>query len=96
MSSFKEFLRWFSDKDVLLTLEAMQKLIAFNHDKDIDMLKLGCTLPNLVNICLHNSTDAKLYPLTEGVKDQLQRIEKLLFLHAKQLMMNQKSESLLT
>ena len=30
------------------------------------MLKLGCTLPN---ICLHNSTDAKFYPFTEGDKD---------------------------
>ena len=40
----------------------MQKMIAFCHDKDIDMLKLGCTLPNLANICLHKSTDAKFYP----------------------------------
>ena len=48
------------------TLEAMQKLIVFYHDKDIDMFKLGFTLPNLANICLHKSTDAKFYPLTEG------------------------------
>ena len=33
------------------------------------MLKLGCTLPNLANICLHKSTDAKFYPITEGDKD---------------------------
>ena len=46
MSSFKDFLRWYNKKDVLPTLEAMQKKIAFYHDKDIDMLKLGGTLPN--------------------------------------------------
>ena len=52
----------------------MQRMIAFYHDKDIDMLKLGCTLPNLANICLHKSTDAKFYPFTEGDKDILEKI----------------------
>ena len=51
MSSFKDFLRWYNNKDVVPTLEAMQRMIAFYHDKNIDMLKLGCTLPNLANIC---------------------------------------------
>ena len=46
-------------------------MIDFYHDKDIDMLKLGCTLPNLANICLHKSTNAKFYPFTEGEKDLL-------------------------
>ena len=55
------------------TLEAMQKMSAFYHDKDIDMLKLGCTSPNLANICLHKSTDAKFYPFTEGDKDLLEK-----------------------
>ena len=50
----------------------MQKLIAFYHDKDIDVLKLDCTLPNLANICLHKSTDAKFYPLTGGDKNVLE------------------------
>ena len=38
------------------------------------MLKLGCTLPNLANICLHKSTDASFYPFTEGDKDLLEKI----------------------
>ena len=38
------------------------------------MLKLGCTLPNLANICLHKSTDAKFFPFTEGDKDLSERI----------------------
>ena len=49
-------------------------MIAFYHDKDIDMLKFGCTLPNLANICLHKSTDAKFSPFTEGDKDVLEKI----------------------
>ena len=52
----------------------MQKLFAFYHDKIIDMLKLGCTLPNLANICLYKSTDANFYSFTEGDKDQLEKI----------------------
>ena len=66
MSSFKDFLRWYNNKDVVPTLEAMQKLISLFHDRDIDILKLGCTLPNLANICLHKSPDAKFYPFTKG------------------------------
>ena len=73
MSSFKDFLRWYNKKHVVPPLEAMQKIIAFIHDKDIDMLKLGCTLPNLATVCLHKSTDANFYTLTEGDKDPLEK-----------------------
>ena len=48
MSSFKEFLRWYNNKDVVPTLDAMQKKSTFYHDKDIEMLKLGCTLPKKI------------------------------------------------
>ena len=73
MSSFKDFLRWYNNNDIVPTLEATQKMIAFYHDKDIDMLKLGCTLPNLANICLHKSTDAKFNRSTEGDTDLLEK-----------------------
>ena len=49
-------------------------MIAFYDAKDIDMLKLGCTLPNLANFCQHKSTDAKFYPMTKGGKDLLEKI----------------------
>ena len=52
----------------------MQKMIEFYHNKGIDMLKLGCTLPNLANICLHKSTDSKFYPFTESDKDLFEKI----------------------
>ena len=51
----------------------MQKTIEFYHN-GIDMLKLGCTLPNFANICSHKSTDAKIYPFIESDKDLLETI----------------------
>ena len=74
MQYFSDFLKWHNNKDVLPTLEAMQKMIEFYHNKGIDMLKLGYTLPNLANICLHKSTDSKFYPFTESDKDLLEKI----------------------
>ena len=53
----------------------MHKTIAFCHDKNSDMLKLGCTLPILANIWRHKSTHAKFYPLTEGDKDLLEKFQ---------------------
>ena len=72
MSSFKLFLRWYNNKDVP-TLEANQKIIVFHYDKDIHMLKVGCILLNVANICLHRSTDTKFYPSTERDKDLLEK-----------------------
>ena len=74
LCTFKDFLRWYNIKDVVPTLEAIQKMLAFYHKKGIDMLKLGYTLPNLANICLHKSASAKFYPFTEIDKDLLQKI----------------------
>ena len=55
-------------------MEALQRTIAFYRGKDIDMLKFGCTLLDLANICLHKSTDANFYPFTERDKDLLEKI----------------------
>ena len=74
MCTFKDFLRWYNNNDVVPTLEGMQKMLAFYDKKGIDMLKVGCTLPKLANICLHKSTSAKLYPFTETDKNLLQNI----------------------
>ena len=64
MSSFRDLLRWHNKQDVLPTLEAMQKMIAFYRDKDIDLLKPGCTFPNLAKLCLHKCTDTNFNPFT--------------------------------
>ena len=71
----------------------MQKIIKFYHDKGIYMLKLGCTLPNLVSICLHKSTDYNFYLFFSSEGDLLEKYGKMwlvgpqLFSHGKQLQM---------
>ena len=74
MKSFKDFLVWYKNKDFVPTLEAMQKIVEFCHQKEINMSKLGCTLPNLANICLHRSTDSKFCPFSDSDKDLLENI----------------------
>ena len=76
MQYFSDFLKWFNNKDVVPTLEAMQKKIKFYQNKEIDMLKLGRTLPNLANISLHKSTDSGFYPFTESDEDLLEKVRK--------------------
>ena len=74
MRTFKQFLHWYNNYDVVPTLEAMRKMADFYHLKGIDMLNFGCTLPNLAIICLHKSITAKFYPFTENEKDTLEKI----------------------
>ena len=69
MSSLEDFLRWYDNQTNVPAHEAMRKMTGFYHDKDNDMLKLGCILPNLANICSHKFSDPKFYPVTEGDKD---------------------------
>ena len=51
----------------------MQKMIDIYLNKGIDMLKLGCTGPNLAIICLNISTDSKFYPFTQSDKDLFEK-----------------------
>ena len=71
----QNFLRWYNKKIVVLTLEVMKKrlLFTFYRDKDIDVLKLAFTLPNLANTCLHISTHKKIYRFTKADKDLLEK-----------------------
>ena len=75
MQSSTDFLLWHNSNDVVRTLEAMQKLFEFYHNKGIVMLKLGCTVSNLANICLHSSTSANFFPFSESDKDLLSRVQ---------------------
>ena len=40
------------------------------------MLKLGCSLPNLANICPHKSTDYRIYPFFSSDSDLHEKIRK--------------------
>ena len=68
METFQDFLKWYNNKDVVPTLEALQKMMQFYHQNGIDMLKLGSTLPNLANRILHSSTSLKFFPFNEEEK----------------------------
>ena len=48
-------------------------MIEIYHNKGSDMLRLGCTIHNLVKICLRKSTDSKFYPFTESDKSLLEK-----------------------
>ena len=74
MQYFSDFLKWYNNKDVVPTLETKQKMIKIYHNEGTDMLKLGCTLPDLANICFHKSIDSKFYPFTKSDKDLLEKI----------------------
>ena len=74
MKTFRDFLRWYNNKDVVSTLTAMSKMIEFYHNRNIDILKRGCTLPNLANICLHKSTSSKFYPFVDSDKDLHEKV----------------------
>ena len=43
MQYFSDFLKWYNNKYVVSTLETIQKMIEFYHNKGIDMLKLKVT-----------------------------------------------------
>ena len=43
LQSFKDFLRWYNNRDFVPTLEVLQKRVNFHHNKGIDLLKLACT-----------------------------------------------------
>ena len=68
MQTFQGFLKWYNKKDVVPTLEALQKRMQFYHQKGIDMLKLGFTLPNLANRIPHSSTSLKFFPFNQEDK----------------------------
>ena len=74
MKTFKDFFMWYNNKDVVPTPEAMRKMIEFYRQKEIDIVKMGCNLPNLANVCLHKSIDSKFYPFTGSDKDLLEKI----------------------
>ena len=100
MSSFKDFLRWYNNENLVPYLETMQKIIDFYPDKDIVMLKLGRTVPNLGNISLRKSSDTNSIPSQKEIKSYNKKFEEvsllaqLPFLQAKQLLMEHLFESL--
>ena len=84
MSLFIGSSRLFDSKDHVPNFKAIQKVISFYHrKKNTEMYEVGCTIPNLDSIYLHNSkvfsmqaTDADFNPSTQGDKDFPQKSQK--------------------
>ena len=56
------------------TLETMQKMADFYHNRGSDIMKLAFILPTLAKYYLHKSTTAKCFTFTEKTKDLLEKI----------------------
>ena len=65
--SFKDFLRWYKNKDVILTIEAGQKKIEVYHNKGNKGLDV------FFKLYLRSSTSAKFYPFTQSDRDLLSK-----------------------
>ena len=74
--SFKYLSRWCKNNDVARALEALQKVVAFRHERCINKLKLGCTKPNLAHICLQSFTSAKLNTIKGNEETMLSKSRK--------------------
>ena len=73
-STFKYFLRWYNNKYVVPTLDAMQKIVDSNHNTGIEILEFGCILQIFANIGLHKSIAAKFCVFTESEKYSMEKI----------------------
>ena len=78
MCTFKDFLRWYSNKHVVPTIESMQKMLCFYHKKGIDMLKQGCTFPNLASIFSTNLPVSNSIHFLKPIRTCCEIFEKIL------------------
>ena len=63
MKTFKDFLEWYNNLDVIPFVEAIEKMKVFYKNKKLDLFRDGVSLPGLVSKYLINSTKDKFYYL---------------------------------
>ena len=73
MTTFKDFLKWYNNLDVLPFIEALGKMKTFYENKNLDIFKDGVSLPGLVLKYLIRSTSATFHLFDE--KDQIIKID---------------------
>ena len=66
----QDILRWYK-KDVVPTLESMQKMFDFYHNKGIDMFKLGYTLTKLAKIQVNYCKAISLHRKQQGFTGEI-------------------------
>ena len=61
MTTMRDYLIWYNNRDVTPFLEAISKQFAFYRDRDIDMFKDGISVPGLTLLYLFKDLPSKTY-----------------------------------
>ena len=69
MKTFKDFLEWYNNLDVIPFVEAVEKMKLFYQERKLDIFKDGVSLPGLVLKYLMKSTDSKFSLFEQEDKD---------------------------
>ena len=64
MTTMRDYLVWYNNRDVTPFLEAISKQFAFYRDRDIDMFKDGISVPGLTLLYLFTDLPSKTYFVT--------------------------------
>ena len=64
MTTMRDYLVWYNNRDVTPFLEAISKQFAFYRDRDIDMFKDGINVPGLTLLYLFTDLPSKTYFVT--------------------------------
>ena len=64
MTTMRDYLIWYNNRDVTPFLEAISKQFAFYRDRDIDMFKDGISVPGLILLYLFTDLPSKTYFVT--------------------------------
>ncbi len=65
MKTFKDFLEWYNNLDILPFIEAVEKMKLFYKAKKLDLFKDGVSLPGLVLKYLMKGTESDFYLFDE-------------------------------
>ena len=77
INSFMDFLWWYNNKDLVPILATMQKMIASYPDKEINMLKFGCTLANPCTFVYKNQSMKISIPSQREIKTYCKKFKKI-------------------
>ena len=69
MKTFKDFLEWYNNLDVIPFVEAVEKMKVFYKERKLDLFKDGVSLPGLTLKYLMKGTEAKFSLFDEENKD---------------------------
>ena len=72
MSSFRDFLKYYNNADVIGFVQAVEKMLKFYFDNEIDLFKITISLPNLARIELFKCGNS-LFPLFDANNQDLYR-----------------------